>query len=57
MTQKHVRAKKRETTWLGYKVHLTETCALERTEDAQAKAIPQLIVDVQTTVANVQDVE
>ena len=49
--------KKRETTWLGYKVHLTETCALERTEDAQAKAIPQLIVDVQTTVANVQDVE
>ena len=49
--------KKRETTWLGYKVHLTETCALERTEDAQAKILPQLITDVQTTLANVQDVE
>lgn len=49
--------KKRETTWFGYKVHLTETCALETTEDAQAPAMPQLIVQVQTTVANVQDVE
>lgn len=49
--------KKRETTWLGYKVHLTETCAPEKTEDAQAKAIPQLIVAVQTTVATLQDVE
>ncbi len=49
--------KKRETTWLGYKVHLTETCALERTEDAQANILPQLITDVQTTLANVQDVE
>jgi transposase len=49
--------KKRETTWLGYKVHLTETCALETTEDTQAKVVPQLITDVQTTVANVQDVE
>lgn len=49
--------KKRETTWLGYKVHLTETCALETTADTQAKVVPQLITDVQTTVANVQDVE
>ncbi len=49
--------KKRETTWLGYKVHLTETCALDPTEDTQARALPQLIVQVQTTVANVQDVE
>ena len=49
--------KKRETTWFGYKVHLTETCALETTEKAQAQAIPQLIVQVQTTVANVQDVD
>src|SRR6266566_1370777 len=49
--------KKRETTWFGYKVHLTETCALETTEDAQVGAMPQLIVEVQTTVANVQDVE
>jgi transposase len=49
--------KKRETVWLGYKVHLTETCGLETTEQTQAEAIPQLIVQVQTTVANVQDVE
>jgi transposase len=49
--------KKRETTWLGYKVHLTETCALESTQDSQAPVLPQLITDVQTTIANVQDVE
>ncbi len=49
--------KKRETTWFGYKVHLTETCALEMTEDVQGRAMPQLIVQVQTTVANVQDVD
>lgn len=49
--------KKREMTWLGYKVHLTETCAMETGEDTQAPPIPQLIVQVQTTVANVQDVE
>jgi transposase len=49
--------KKRETTWLGYKVHLTETCAVDETEDARARAMPELIVQVQTTVANVQDVE
>jgi transposase len=49
--------KKRETTWLGYKVHLTETCALESTQDIQAPVLPQLITDVQTTIANVQDVE
>lgn len=46
--------KKRETVWLGYKVHLTETCAVE---DKQAEATPHLIVQVQTTVAPVQDVE
>jgi transposase len=43
--------KKRETVWLGYKVHLTETCAMEEENR------PQLIVQVQTTVAPVQDVE
>jgi transposase len=48
--------KKRETVWLGYKVHLTETCALQTTEDTQEKSLPQLITDVQTTVANIQDV-
>jgi transposase len=42
--------KKRETVWLGYKVHLTETC------DASPQ-VPHLIVQVETTVANVQDVE
>ncbi len=30
---------------------------LERAEDAQGKFLPQLITDVQTTLANVQDVE
>src|SRR5690349_13961126 len=49
--------KKRETIWFGYKVHLTETCALEGGEDAQGQVLPQLIVQVETTVANVQDVE
>jgi len=49
--------KKRETAWFGYKMHLTETCALDTPEDAQAPVMPQLIVDVQTTVANVQDVD
>jgi transposase len=49
--------KKRETVWLGYKAHLTETCAVEG-EEAEAKARrPHLIVSVQTTVAPVQDVE
>jgi transposase len=33
------------------------TKSVEEREDAQASAIPQLIVQVQTTVANVQDVE
>jgi transposase len=49
--------KKRDTTWFGWKIHLTETCALEGAEDAQARPLPQLIVQVETTVANVQDVE
>ena len=39
---------KRETVWLGYKVHFTETC------DQEA---PHLIVQVQTTPAPVTDVE
>jgi transposase len=49
--------KKREETWLGYKVHVTETCAVETSEETLASLVPQLIVQVQTTVANVQDVE
>jgi transposase len=39
---------KRDTTWTGYKAHLTETC------DAD---FPCLITHVETTVATVQDVE
>lgn len=39
---------KRDTTWNGYKVHLTETCDLEG---------PNLITDVQTTSATMADVE
>jgi transposase len=46
--------KKRETVWLGYKVHLTQTCDAESPETPE---VPHLIVQVQTTVANVQDVE
>jgi transposase len=40
-------SKKREETWVGYKVHLTETCDTER---------PHLITHVETTVSTDQDV-
>jgi transposase len=54
--------KKREIVWLGYKVHLTETCQTQQTgakggEEQEGRAAPQLIVQVQTTLANEQDVE
>ncbi len=52
--------KKREIVWLGYKVHLTETCQTQQTEAAEGpegRAAPQLIVQVQPTLAPVQDVE
>ncbi|WP_019503588.1 IS1182 family transposase [Pleurocapsa sp. PCC 7319] len=39
---------KRHTTWLGYKVHLTETCARNRVH---------LITNVQTTEAHLADVD
>lgn len=39
---------KRETEWVGYKVHLTETCDAER---------PHLITHIETTPANVRDHE
>lgn len=42
-------ASKRETTWDGYKVHLSETC--------EPEAAVHLIVQVQTTVATHNDVE
>lgn len=44
--------KKRETIWFGYKAHLTETCA-----ESNASTTPNLIVQVQTTVAPVPDGE
>ncbi|MEO7020175.1 MAG: hypothetical protein ABI234_08505 [Ktedonobacteraceae bacterium] len=44
--------KKRETTWLGYNVHLTETCGLP-----DEPLCPQLIVQVQTAVAPIPDAE
>ena len=37
---------KRSTAWIGYKVHLTETCAPD---------LPRLITNVETTVATTQD--
>ena len=40
-------SKKREETWVGYKVHVTETCDDER---------PHLITHVETTVSTDQDV-
>lgn len=39
---------KRSTEWTGYKVHLTETCAIEH---------PRLITQVETTAATVHDVK
>ncbi len=51
---------KREIVWMGFKVHLTETCQTQPVEAAQEqerRAAPQLIVQVQTRLSNVQDVE
>jgi transposase len=41
-------SRKRDTLWLGYKVHLTETCD-------QDPGCPHLITQVETTVATLQD--
>ncbi len=43
-------SRKRDRVWLGYKVHLTETCD-------QDPACPHLITHVATTVATLQDSE
>lgn len=43
-------SRKRDTVWLGYKVHLTETCD-------QDPGCPHLITQVETTVATLQDTE
>jgi transposase len=42
---------KRGTGWLGYKLHLTETCPAP----AGSRAAPQLLTDVATTAATVPD--
>ena len=39
-------SQKRETTWFGYKAHITETCDAER---------PHLITHIETTPATMQD--
>jgi transposase len=54
--------KKREIVWLGYKIHLTETCQTQQTvakggEEQEGRAAPQLLVQVQTRLSNEQDVE
>ena len=46
MTSRPAYGKKSTTTWVGYKVHLTETCEDEA---------PHLIVHVATTPAPVAD--
>jgi transposase len=43
-------SRKRDTVWLGYKVHLTETCD----QDPES---PHLITHVETTAATLQDCE
>jgi transposase len=43
-------SRKRDTIWLGYKVHLTESCD-------QDPACPHLITQVETTPATLQDSE
>src|SRR5712692_5886933 len=43
-------SRKRDTVWLGYKVHLTESCD-------QDPSCPHLITHVETTVATLQDTE
>jgi len=43
-------SRKRDTVWLGYKVHLTETCD-------QDPDCPHLITHVETTVATLQDTD
>ncbi|MFL5700170.1 MAG: transposase [Ktedonobacteraceae bacterium] len=43
-------SRKRETVWLGYKVHLTETCD-------QDPSCPHLITNVETTAATLQDTD
>ncbi|TLQ47971.1 IS1182 family transposase [Streptomyces marianii] len=54
-------AKGEDLFWLGYKVHLTETCGTLPEAEAEAEAVagvqPNLITDVHTTDATVPDVK
>jgi transposase len=51
-------AKGDDLFWLGYKVHLTETCDTPAEAEAEAEALPlRLITDVFTTKASVPDVK
>jgi transposase len=43
-------SRKRDTVWLGYKVHLSETCD-------QDPSCPHLITNVETTAATLQDTD
>jgi transposase len=50
-------AKGDDLFWLGYKVHLTETCDTPAEAEAEAEVLPlRLITDVLTTEASVPDV-
>ena len=46
-------SKKHDTGWVGYKLHLTETCHIPAPDGA--RAAPNLITDVATTLAPVPD--
>ena len=46
-------SKKHDTGWVGYKVHLTETCHTPAADGS--RAAPNLITDVATTAATVPD--
>jgi nitroreductase len=51
-------SEKRGRGWLGYKVHLTETCSDPAADDPQTRqsATPNLITNVATTAASLPDV-
>ncbi|MEU9015819.1 transposase [Streptomyces sp. NPDC048479] len=50
-------AKGEDLFWMGYKVHLTETCDTPTEAEAGVRAAPNLITDVFTTDATVPDVK
>jgi len=46
--QRHAKVKKKQTGWVGYKVHFTEGCEASQ---------PHLILEVTTTAATLPDGE